>query len=190
MVIGGWRGPGWRVFDADPGLCKMARDWIGAAIVASSSTADPEDARVAVSEFFGNAIMHGPGGSVLVAYCLWPDGARVVVCDAGGRGEPRLRNEPGQEGGRGLRVVNEISAQWGSFVWGQSRVVWCDLAGPLVAAPTDAWAWLRGVLTGVDLNASQVPSCQASRMIALSTASESAALVSAGEGQWQRQRRR
>jgi hypothetical protein len=78
-------------------------------------------------------------------------------------------------------MVNEISAQWGSFAWGQSQVVWCDLARPLVAAPTDAWAWLPGVLTGVDLNASQVPSCQASRMIALSPASESAALVSAGE---------
>jgi hypothetical protein len=154
MVIGEWRGPGWRVFDADPSLCKDARDWIRRAV--AGSQADPYHAALAVSEFFGNAIEHGPGGSVLVGYCLWREGARIVVCDAGGVGVPCPREDLGsaQEGGRGLHVVAAISARWGSFVCGESRVVWCDLARPLIAASTDAWAWLPRVLAEVNLGRS------------------------------------
>jgi anti-sigma regulatory factor (Ser/Thr protein kinase) len=153
MVIGGWRGPGWRVFAADPRQCGHARGWAGQAAAGFPSAADPDDVALVVSEFFGNAVVHGPGGSVLVAYCLWRGGARIVVCDAGGRGVPVLREDTGvrQAGGRGLRVVNAVSARWGSFTCGQSLVVWSDLAQPLRAARADAWAWLPGVLAGVTL---------------------------------------
>lgn len=143
------------MFDADPGLCRQVRDWIRHAVADSPSAADPDDAALAVSEFFSNAVTHGPSGSVLVGYCLWRQGARIVVCDAGGRRVPCLREEARswQESGRGLRVVNAIAARWGTFICGQSRVVWCDLARPLVAARADAWAWLPAVLAEVSLAA-------------------------------------
>ena len=32
MIIGGCRGPGWQVFDADPRLGRQIRDWITSAI--------------------------------------------------------------------------------------------------------------------------------------------------------------
>jgi hypothetical protein len=39
---------------------------------------------------------------------------RIVVCDGGGGGVPRLRGDRGlAEGGWGLRVVESLAVQWG-----------------------------------------------------------------------------
>ncbi len=72
-----------------------------------------------VSELFGNAVMYGPaGGRVLVGYCLWREGARLVVCDGGGPGMPPgvcafegdLRDPPGILGDPDLRAVIDLGA--------------------------------------------------------------------------------
>jgi len=145
----GWRGPGWRAFDARPCYGKEVRDWITGVVARHGCPADPGDAALVVSELFANALMHGPaGGRVLVGYCLWPGGARIVVCDAGGATSPGLR-DPGvlEEGGRGLQVVDAVAAAWGSFRAGHALAVWCDLGKPLdCPANGDVWAWLRAVL--------------------------------------------
>ena len=136
VIIGGWRGPGWQVFDADPRLGSQIRDWISSAISGHDCPVDAADAAVVVSELFGNAVMHGPaGGRVLVGYCLWREGARLVVCDGGGPGMPRLvQGGELAEGGRGLRVVDSLAARWGSFRLAGARAVWCDFGQPLHAA--------------------------------------------------------
>jgi Histidine kinase-like ATPase domain len=125
------------------------RDWISAAITRHGCTVDPADAALAVSELFTNAVMHGPaGGRVLVGYCLWAEGARVVVCDGGGSGIPELRRGAGlAEGGRGLHVVDSVAARWGSFRLAGNLVTWCDFGQPLRAAASDSWAWLACVLS-------------------------------------------
>lgn len=104
MIIGGWRGPGWRIVDADPGQARQVRDWIRAAITRHDCPVDPADAALAVSELYANAVMHGPaGGRVLAGYCLWSAGARIVVCDGGGPTTPRVRQGADlAECGRGL----------------------------------------------------------------------------------------
>ena len=154
MIIGGCRGPGWQVFDADPRLGSQIRDWISSAISGHDCPVDAADAAVVVSELFGNAVMHGPaGGRVLVGYCLWREGARLVVCDGGGPGMPRLvQGGELAEGGRGLRVVDSLAARWGSFRLAGARAVWCDFGQPLHAGPGDAWAWLHLVLSVCDLS--------------------------------------
>ena len=92
----GWRGPGWRVFDASAGQCGQVCGWITGVVAGHGPVADPGDAALVVSELFGNAVVHGPaGGGVLVGYCLWPGGVRIVVCDVGGPAIPQLR-DPGQ----------------------------------------------------------------------------------------------
>lgn len=103
----------------------------------------------ASASLFSNAVLHGPaGGQVLAGYCLWAECARLVVCDGGGPGEPRLADRgEGAEGGRGLRVVDALAARWGSLRPAGARVVWCDPGQPLRADPSDAWAWLRAVLS-------------------------------------------
>jgi serine/threonine-protein kinase RsbW len=155
VVTGGWRGPGWRVVDAHPGLSRQVRDWISAAITRHDCPVNPADAALAVSELFANAVMHGPPrGQVLVGYCLWAQGARIVVCDGGGLGAPVLRQVTSQaEGGRGLLVVDAVTARWGSFRLAGNLVTWCDLGQPLRAPDSDSWAWLHAVLSaGIHLS--------------------------------------
>jgi anti-sigma regulatory factor (Ser/Thr protein kinase) len=155
VIIGRCRGPGWQVFDADPRLGHQIRDWITTAISGHDCPVDATDAALVVTELFSNAVRHGPaGGRVLVGYCLWQQGARLVVCDGGGPGTPQLV-EGGQlaEGGRGLHVVESLAARWGSFRSAGAQVVWCDFGQPLHAAAGDAWAWLHMVLSVYALSA-------------------------------------
>ena len=109
MIIGGCRGPGWQVFDADPRLGSQIRNWISSAISGHDCPVDAADAAVVVSELFGNAVMHGPaGGRVLVGYCLWRAGRaagrlrwRRAWHAAAGAGRRARRRRPGFAG-RGL----------------------------------------------------------------------------------------
>ncbi|HUY46046.1 MAG TPA: ATP-binding protein [Streptosporangiaceae bacterium] len=172
----GWLGPGWRVFDASPSCGKQVRDWVSRVVGRHAGPADPVDAALVVAELFANAVMHGPpDGRVLVGYCLWPGGARIFVCDGGGATIPRLR-EAGEleEGGRGLRVVDAVAAAWGSFRAGSAQAVWCDLGKPLnVVVSTDASAWLRVILSGIDL---AEPRAAAQRLSPVLAAVDSAAM--------------
>ena len=141
MTTRRWHGREWRRFDADPACGQIVRDWISHVVAAHPGPADPADAALVVSELFANAVMHGPpGGQVLVGYVLWHQGARIVVIDGGGATVPRLRDSTGlDEGGRGLQVVDALSAQWGSFRTLRAQVVWCDLGQPMRVAADEAW---------------------------------------------------
>jgi anti-sigma regulatory factor (Ser/Thr protein kinase) len=154
VIIGGWRGPGWQVIDADPRLAGQVRDQIKTAISGHACPVDPEDAALVVSELYTNAIVHGPpGGRVLVGYCLWREGARIVVCDGGGTTSPQLvRHGASAEGGRGLQVVDSLAARWGSFRLPCAQVVWSDLGQRLRAPAIDSWAWLLLVLSVCSLS--------------------------------------
>jgi anti-sigma regulatory factor (Ser/Thr protein kinase) len=156
VILGGCRGPGWRVFDTDPRLGGQLREWIRSAVRGHECPVDEADAAVVVSELFGNAVKHGPlGGRVLVGYCLWQQGARLVVCDGGGPDTPRLMHgRQLAEGGRGLHVVDALTARWGSVRLAGALAVWCDFGQPLHASAGDAWAWLHLVLSVCDLSAS------------------------------------
>ena len=155
MVTGAWRGPGFQVFDAHPRCAGDARHQITSAIAAHNCPVNPDDAATCITELFANAIIHGPaGGRVLVGYCLWREGARLVVCDAGGPGTPHITHRgPHDEGGRGLRLVESLTAKWGYFRPPGAQAVWCDFGEPLRAEPGDAWAWLHLVLSVCSLAA-------------------------------------
>jgi anti-sigma regulatory factor (Ser/Thr protein kinase) len=159
VTIGGWRGPGWQIFDADPRLGHQVREWISSAISGHDCPVDAADAALVVTELFSNALTYGPaGGRVLVGYCLWREGARLVVCDGGGPGAPRLvRRHQLAEGGRGLRLVDSLAARWGSFRIADAQAVWCDFGQPLYAAASDAWAWLHLILSACILSAAGHP---------------------------------
>ena len=49
-----WRGPGWRLFEADPACGKPVRDWIVRIIDAHACPVDEQDAALVVSELFGS----------------------------------------------------------------------------------------------------------------------------------------
>lgn len=71
MIVGGWRGPGWQVFDADPGRGKEVRDWVRHVIDSHDCPVDLDDVTLAVGELFANAVTYGPpGGQVLARLSL------------------------------------------------------------------------------------------------------------------------
>jgi anti-sigma regulatory factor (Ser/Thr protein kinase) len=149
VIIGGWRGPGWRLFGARREQVKEARDWIRLVLTSHDCPVDPDGAALATSELVGNAVLYGPaGGRVLVGYCLWSEGARLVVCDGGGptTAQPRENTGSLSEGGRGLNVVQSLTVRWGSFRTSQTQAVWCDFGQELRAPASDTWAWLHAVL--------------------------------------------
>jgi hypothetical protein len=139
--------------DADPGQARQVRDWIRSAISRPYCLVDPDEAALVIDELYANAVMHGPeGGQVLAGYCLWPAGARILVCDGGTASTPRLRNGADlAEGGRGLQIIDALAAAWGSFRLPGAQVVWCDLGQPLRAPDADTWAWLYRVLAACPL---------------------------------------
>jgi anti-sigma regulatory factor (Ser/Thr protein kinase) len=155
VFTGRWRGPSWRVIDADCSQAWLVRTWISTAVSSYRCAVDPGDVALAADELFANAVLYGPRpGLVMAGYCLWPAGIRIVVADGGGPGQPRLRSGTGlAEGGRGLLLVDALATQWGCFRLGSSQVAWCDFGQAMPARADDAWAWLRQVLSGHDLSA-------------------------------------
>ena len=155
MIIGGWRGPGWQVFDADPRLGSQIRDWIRSAISGHGCPVDAADAALVVTELFGNACSTARPA----AGCWWATacGGRArgwSSAMAAGLARRALCTAVSlAEGGRGLHVVDSLAARWGSFRLAGAQAVWCDFGQPLHAAASDAWAWLHPVLAVCDLSA-------------------------------------
>ncbi|MFK4036349.1 ATP-binding protein [Nonomuraea wenchangensis] len=93
---------------------------------------DVATAELIVSELATNAIRHSAsgrfGGRFLVT--IRSDGGRlwIAVLDEGGPGRPRIFPEyPDLEGGRGLRIVSEMAAEWGVLGDHRGRTVWASL---------------------------------------------------------------
>lgn len=173
MIIGRWRGPGWRIVDANPARASWIRGWLKSAVAAHGCPADPDDLAQVVAELFANAVTHGPpGGRVLAGYCLHRHGARIVVCDGGGTTTtPRLLDGPTlQQGGRGLRIVESLSAQWGTFTLPGAQTVWSDLGRPMRVPAADAWAWLPPILAEWPLAPAQSPTAPMPGALTMATA--------------------
>ena len=90
------------------------------------------DLRIVVSELVANAVKYGPGGEIHVELDVvsahhvrgsvaerLDDGYRVT--------EPHIVEEPGANGGFGLRLVDGLTTDWG--VGDDSMVVWFELGG-------------------------------------------------------------
>ena len=98
------------------------------------------DAALVISELLSNAIRHAtplPGSTVRVAWTLNDDALRVAVSDAGGGPMPRVAQaSPAAPGGRGLGIVETLSARWGVLRDDGETTVWAVLAAPHVPQTT------------------------------------------------------
>jgi anti-sigma regulatory factor (Ser/Thr protein kinase) len=92
------------------------------------------DAKLIVTELANNAVVHGEGRITLRAQ-LRDDAIRVEVIDEGSGNVPTIREEAEADGpgGRGLQIVDALSARWGTFEG--TTHVWADI--PLVPAAAD-----------------------------------------------------
>jgi anti-sigma regulatory factor (Ser/Thr protein kinase) len=76
-----------------------------------------------------------PGGVITVVLIALPGGIRAEVADAGGATVPTLAPSAAEapdlaEGGRGLRLVDLLSARWGYHREGTRTITWFELACP------------------------------------------------------------
>ncbi|MEO3862658.1 ATP-binding protein [Acrocarpospora sp. B8E8] len=93
------------------------------------------DVLLLVSELVGNAVTHsdsGQGGRLAVVVIGCDDRVvRVEVNDQGSdANKPQVRDGEGllSAGGRGLRLVEQISRGWGWDEAGSGRTVWFEVA--------------------------------------------------------------
>jgi anti-sigma regulatory factor (Ser/Thr protein kinase) len=100
---------------AGPAAPAEARNQVRAAIRAWDACVDLDVAILLTSELVTNAIMHGLGEPVTLAIACGPGQLRVDVQD-GSRTLPLLAQAPGDaETGRGLMLVDSLSAEWGFY---------------------------------------------------------------------------
>lgn len=94
-----------------------------------------DDAAVVVSELVGNAVRHGmalPGDSLIARWHVAADGLRVEVVDGGTGPTGDRPAAPGDaETGRGLELVEALSARWGSTPAPPGTAVWAELPAVL-----------------------------------------------------------
>lgn len=127
-----------------------------------------DDALLVLSELVGNAVRHGsplPGGDVRVGWWVAGGAVHLEVCDGGPGivpGDPgtlrlgaRLRDPDADvlavphpaEGGRGLPLVDLLSARWGTTAPGANGAVGVYAEIPLGTGPTAVLS--RGGRSGV-----------------------------------------
>jgi anti-sigma regulatory factor (Ser/Thr protein kinase) len=84
-----------------------------------------ESARLVSSELVTNALRHGRG-KIELRVTLLSEFLRIEVVDEGTERAPSVRHEsPGESGGWGLRIVDQLATQWGVFEG--TTHVWADL---------------------------------------------------------------
>jgi serine/threonine-protein kinase RsbW len=87
-----------------------------------------EDAAVVVTELLGNAIRHARSlddGTFAVTWGVGELGLEISVTDGGSRSAPHVEDAaPTSTHGRGLSIVEHLTAQWGVEHHGSQTTVW------------------------------------------------------------------
>jgi len=111
-----------------PAAAAEARSQVRAAIAAWKVPVDEDVAVLLTSELVTNAVTHAAGQTIAVGIRCTRDRLRVDVYDMSSS-PPVLANAPPEaEAGRGLIVVAELSAEWGSYPTLTGKVVYFTLA--------------------------------------------------------------
>ena len=121
-----------------PACLHAAREFIARALGPGDARLDT--AVLLTSELATNSIKHSEsgssGGTVTITLISVPDGIRVEVIDDGSENEPEVRLSQAEspeliETGRGLQLVEFLSANWGYYRDTAGTVTWFELAEQL-----------------------------------------------------------
>jgi len=112
------------------GRARVARAFVSGVLGPGHPGGD--DAVLLVGELFANSIRHSgsgaPGQTVTVTVAARDSVVRVEVADRSGPGVPQLRPADGEaEGGRGLQLVQRLSAGWGWHRDSGQTVTWFEI---------------------------------------------------------------
>lgn len=124
-----WR----RVFPGREAELSQLRRWLGGLLPA---TPVRDDVVMVAVELATNAVKHtasGRGGRFGVEVTWYGPVVRVAVADSGAPGEPRVTDDLASEHGRGLLVVQGLSARTGVCGDQHGRLVWADVPWPDIA---------------------------------------------------------
>ncbi|MEU2670645.1 ATP-binding protein [Streptomyces sp. NPDC007164] len=93
-------------------------------------------AEICMSELVANVIRHvGVGTPSTLVVEMKGTRLRVALRDPETRALPTLLSAgPDDESGRGLAMLDAVSERWGVILGAESKLVWCDLATPLVSS--------------------------------------------------------
>jgi anti-sigma regulatory factor (Ser/Thr protein kinase) len=97
-----------------PGCGAHARRQLEADLGARLSPAALETAKLVVTELVTNAYLHGRGAIQLKAR-LDSDRLRLEVVDEGSGQAVKIRERPDDNGGRGLRIIDQLALAWGAY---------------------------------------------------------------------------
>lgn len=100
-----------------------------------------DNAELLVSELVSNAILHARTALDLDVRRAG-DGVRVSVTDRSPRGLVRKRHTLGSATGRGLILVEQLSAAWGVDVNGNGKTVWFEVRPGMVEPEPDVATFL------------------------------------------------
>jgi anti-sigma regulatory factor (Ser/Thr protein kinase) len=107
--------------------------------ILGADCAEADTVILLTSELVTNSIQHSrsgrDGGTITITLIAVPDGIRAEVVDEGGPTNPMLscgRAEPADltENGRGLQLVQMLSARWSYAHDEAGTVTWFELATP------------------------------------------------------------
>jgi anti-sigma regulatory factor (Ser/Thr protein kinase) len=117
-----------------PACLHAAREFIARAL--HSDDARLDTAVLLTSELVTNSVKHSEsrrsGGTVTITLISVPDGIRVEVIDDGSENElavhlSRVESPEPIESGRGLQLVEFLSANWGYYRDAAGTVTWFEL---------------------------------------------------------------
>jgi serine/threonine-protein kinase RsbW len=117
----------WRVFPGEPEQLRVLRQWLKDLLPECEAL---HDLLLVAHELGANAVYHtasGQGGQFSVEVMRAGELVRVTVGDGGGPSEPGIVDDPAGEHGRGLRLVQSLSAGMGVSGDERGRFVHADL---------------------------------------------------------------
>ena len=120
-----------RHFVKDSRSLEQARRLVADTVTTWGLTELLEDARLVVSELATNAIRHG-ASPFTVSLSPTGSGLHLVVGDRSSSLPQRREPDVARCGGRGLQLVDAITARWGCDLVDGGKLVWADLL-PVIA---------------------------------------------------------
>ncbi|MFJ6666120.1 ATP-binding protein [Streptomyces sp. NPDC091383] len=113
-----------------PESAVTARRLVRTACAAWGLPGTAEDGALIVSELVANAVRHARRESIRVMVeRIAPDTVRVAVADFSHALPELCTPKDDDEGGRGLALVAELAADWGTHERRWGKVVWAELEG-------------------------------------------------------------
>jgi anti-sigma regulatory factor (Ser/Thr protein kinase) len=107
-----------------PDCGTVARRMVGKYLGPLVTTQTLADAKLVASELANNAYVHGTG-RIELRLRIQGDRARIEMVDDGQQAAIVIREHADLIGGRGLRIIDQLSIAWGAYEG--TTHVWADL---------------------------------------------------------------